>query len=98
VSSPAPNLAEALLGPRVEVTRLVDGSGVLLDAETLDTLRVNAAGMKLVEAWTAGVTQRGALVAILMGAYDVDEETARADVRSFETEVAAFVRRASPPR
>jgi len=83
-------IAENLRSNRFAVTRLPDGSGVLLEVEGLQVLSLNATGMFLLDTVANGATEAEELVRELVRVFDVDETTARNDLDAF---LAEFLRR-----
>ncbi len=67
--------------PRVLLTRLADGTGVLRHLDTKLYFTLNETGVFIWDALDGGATDADALVAALLDEFDVDAETARADVR-----------------
>lgn len=84
-------LAAMLADDELTTTKLVDGTGVILDVDTLKVFTLNETGMFLVEALGEGVEQRADLVARLVESFEVDEDVASADVDAFIAELAAFL-------
>jgi hypothetical protein len=82
------DLARLLSSKDVSQTRLVDRSGVLLDAEALRVFSVNDTGMCLIEALQSGVDDHDGLVQRLMEEFAVDAEIAARDVDAFVVELA----------
>ena len=80
-------IAGTLASGRYTVTRLVDGSGVLLDVEGLQVLSLNETGMFLLDAIQRGVHEEEALAEALTREFEVDTGTARRDVRAFLAEL-----------
>ena len=80
-------IARALRSGRFAMTRLGDGSGVLLDIEGNQVLSLNETGMFLLDAIAAGTAGEDALLSAMLGAFDVDETTARADLDRFLAEL-----------
>ena len=84
-------LARMLAADELTTTKLVDGTGVILDVDSLKVFTLNETGMALVEAMGDGVASREGLVARLVGGFEVDDETAGADVDDFIGELAGFL-------
>jgi len=76
-------LADSLRDERLTQTRLADGSGVILDLESLQVLSLNDTGMFLVERLKAGARTVGELTTALCDEFEVDAEAARRDVDQF---------------
>ena len=68
--------------------RAIDGEIVALDAATTEYLAVNHSGAILWQQLAAG-TSRAQLVHALMGAFELDEKTAKLDVDRFLAELRA---------
>ena len=68
-----------------ELTRktLADGTGVILDVESLQVFTLNETGMFLVDVLSDGVASLDALADRLTGEFEVDRATAVADVEAF---------------
>lgn len=66
--------------PRVLLTRLADGTGVLLHLDTKLYFTLNETGVFVWDQLEGGAADVDALVAALLEEFDVDEATARADV------------------
>ncbi len=81
-------VAEAFASGRVTATPLVDGSGVLLNVETLEVAQVDQTGMWIVEALASGVDNIRSLVSNLCNRCDVDSGRAEEDVTGFLLEIA----------
>lgn len=82
------DIVRLLSSEAVSQTRLVDRSGVLLDAEALRVFSVNDTGMCLIEALQSGVDDHEGLVRRLMEEFAVDAATAAGDVDAFVEELA----------
>jgi hypothetical protein len=76
-------LADLLSSGRITCTPLDDGTGVLLDVESLRVYSLNVTGMFLVDALRRGATDAETLTRQLVAGFEVDEATARADVAEF---------------
>lgn len=74
------DLGQLLSSDQLTRTTLVDGSGVILDVDSLEVYTLNETGMTLVEALARGASSIDELVGALQAEYEVDEETARADI------------------
>ncbi len=85
--SPAERIAARLAAGELTVTRLVDGSGVILDVDGLAVFSVNETGMFLVEQLGEGVTDPGTLSRMVVESFEVESEQAAADVEAFLTEL-----------
>jgi hypothetical protein len=91
-----------LLASDEELTqqKLADDTGVILDVDSLRVLSLNETGMFLVECLQQGVVTEEALVERLVDEFEVDSETAAADVRAFVAELGRYLieRRKRPER
>lgn len=65
------------------VSKLVDGSGVILDVSGHQVLTLNEAGMVLVESLQHGVDDQQQLVDKLSEVFEVEPEQANRDVAAF---------------
>ncbi len=81
-------LADLLASGRLTVTTLTDGSGVVLDVESLQVLSLNPSGAFLLERLGEGVTDEDALARALTAEFEVDLPTARRDLDAFLDELA----------
>lgn len=68
---------------RLTVNPLDDGSGVVVDTRGERLLTMNATGMALVEAIEAGADDEAALTAALARRFEVENDRALADARTF---------------
>jgi hypothetical protein len=84
-------LAAMLADDELTTTKLVDGTGVILDVDTLQVFTLNETGMFLVEAMGEGVDDRDELVARLVANFEVEDEVAEGDVDAFVGELATFL-------
>jgi hypothetical protein len=84
-------LAAMLSDDELTTTKLVDGTGVILDVDSLQVFTLNQTGMFLIEAMGEGVTDRDVLVARLVAEFEVDDETATADVDAFVEDLVKFL-------
>ncbi|MGD8439595.1 MAG: PqqD family protein [Holophagae bacterium] len=84
-------LAAMLADDELTTTKLVDGTGVILDVDTLQVFTLNETGMFLVEALGEGVDSRDELVARLVDSFEVEDDVAVADVDAFIGELATFL-------
>ncbi len=80
-------LAARLRSQELTVTRLVDGSGVILDVNGLKVYSLNETGMFLLERIQQGTVTSGDLVRALAEHFEVEPETAAADLQSFLDEL-----------
>jgi len=85
------SLSRLLSSEAVSQTRLADQTGVILDVDSLQVFSVNETGMCLVEALGDGVDDHEGLVMRLVSEFDIDEETAAADVDAFVEELAHYL-------
>ena len=84
-------LAAMLADDELTTTKLVDGTGVILDVDTLQVFTLNETGMFLVEAMGEGVDERDELVARLVATFEVEDGVAADDVDAFIGELATFL-------
>ena len=84
-------LAAMLADDELTTTKLVDGTGVILDVDTLQVFTLNETGMFLVEAMGEGVDERDELVARLVATFEVEDDVAADDVDAFIGELATFL-------
>jgi hypothetical protein len=84
-------LARKLATDELTTTKLVDGTGVILDVDSLKVFTLNETGMFLVEAMGEGVADRDGLVGRLVAEFEVDDETAAADVDAFTRDLSGFL-------
>ena len=81
--------SEAVSDGRVKHTRLADGTGVLVDTESLQVLATNESGAFVVERVGAGVDDEQRLVDEIVAEFDVDRETASGDLERFLQRIEA---------
>ncbi len=81
------DLSRLLGSEALSRTTLADDTGVVLDVESLKVFSLNRTGMFLVEQLAQGVQDREALIDALTERYDVDRETAAADLDEFVSEL-----------
>ncbi len=81
-------LAARLRSGELTVTRLVDGSGVILDVNGLKVYSLNETGMFLVERLQQGIVDHERLSAALVERFEVDPETAARDLEAFVEELS----------
>ena len=84
-------LAAMLADDELTTTKLVDGTGVILDVDTLQVFTLNENGMFLVEKLGEGVADREGLVAKLVESFEVSDDVAGEDVDGFIGELAKFL-------
>ena len=84
-------LARMLATDELTTTKLVDGTGVILDVDTLQVFTLNETGMFLVEALGEGVADREGLVARLVESFEVEDDVAGADVDAFVADLGKFL-------
>jgi hypothetical protein len=87
----AVDLSRLLSSEGISHTRLADHSGVILDIDSLQVFSVNDTGMCLVEALRDGVDDHEGLVRRIVDDFEVDRETAAADVDAFVEELAQYL-------
>jgi hypothetical protein len=76
-------LLNALQEGRLSITRLDDGSGVVLDSRDEQLFSLNATGLAIIVAIESGETDLAVIAAILSRRFDVDEGQALDDLQSF---------------
>ena len=81
-------LAARLSSRELAVSRLVDGTGVILDVNGLKVYSLNETGMFLVDQLQRGVVDKEVLVDALVDSFDVDRETATGDLDTFLANLA----------
>ena len=74
-------LAGLLASDRYSHKTLADGTGVLLDLESMRVLSLNRTGMFVVDQIAAGVGDVAALERRLVETFEIDAETASSDLR-----------------
>ena len=84
-------LAAMLSDDELTTTKLVDGTGVILDVDSLQVFTLNQTGMVLVEAMGQGVADHDGLVSKLVAEFEVDHETAAADLDVFIEDLVGFL-------
>lgn len=84
-------LAAMLAEDELTTTKLVDGTGVILDVDSLQVFTLNETGMFLVEAMGEGVADRDGLVSRLVESFEVGRDEAGADVDAFVADLAGFL-------
>ena len=84
-------LARMLATDELTTTKLVDGTGVILDVDTLQVFTLNETGMFLVEALSEGAADREGLIDRLLETFDVEEDIAGEDVDLFIADLGKFL-------
>ena len=84
-------LAAMLADDELTTTKLVDGTGVILDVDSLQVFTLNETGMFLVEALGDGVADREGLMARMVENFEVEDDVAGADVDAFIADLAKFL-------
>ena len=84
-------LAAMLATDELTTTKLVDGTGVILDVDSLQVFTLNETGMFLVEAMGEGVADRDGLVARMVENFEVEDDEAGVDVDAFIGDLARFL-------
>lgn len=84
-------LAAMLATDELTTTKLVDGTGVILDVDSLQVFTLNETGMFLVEAMGEGVDDRDGLVARMVENFEVEDDEAGRDVDAFVGDLAKFL-------
>jgi|WetSurMetagenome_2_1015567.scaffolds.fasta_scaffold57688_2 hypothetical protein len=91
MSGAAEQIARALRAGELEITRLAEGSGVVLRLSTLRSRTLNPAGMLLLAALAAGAESESELADDLIMRYDVDRATALRDAEAFLAALTALL-------
>jgi hypothetical protein len=76
---------------RLTHTTLVDGSGVVLDTDSLKVYALNETGAVVFAALAEGVTDSDAVVDRIVAAFDVGRDTAAADLAAYLADLRALV-------
>jgi hypothetical protein len=84
-------LAAMLADDELTTTKLVDGTGVILDVDSMQVFTLNETGMFLIEAMGEGVSDRDGLVAGLVESFEVEDDVAGADVDLFIADLSKFL-------
>ena len=84
-------LARMLATDELTTTKLVDGTGVILDVDTLQVFTLNETGMFLVEALSEGAADREGLIDRLLETFEVEEDIAGEDVDLFIADLGKFL-------
>jgi hypothetical protein len=87
----AAELAAALRSGEIEVTRLAEGSGVVLHLATLRSRTLNPSAMSLLDAVAAGAGSIAALAGRLVAEHGIDEATAASDAAAFLDALGALL-------
>lgn len=86
------DLAAMISSGRLTHTTLVDGSGVVLDTDSLKVFALNETGALVFAALAEGVTDDAAIVDRVVAAFEVDRDTAAADLAAYLASLRALVR------
>lgn len=86
------HLAAILSSPRVNRTRLPDGTGVVLDIVGLNVMSFNETGQLVIEQLAGGVSDEEQVVRCMVARFQVDVETARGDLRAFVAQLSTLLR------
>ena len=84
-------LARMLATDELTTTKLVDGTGVILDVDTLQVFTLNETGMFLVEALSEGAADREGLIDRLLETFEIEEDIAGEDVDLFIADLGKFL-------
>ena len=95
-SSSIADLAGLIRSGRLSHTTLVDGSGVVLNADTLEILTLNEAANLVFNALAEGVTDEDPIVDRLVAAFEVDRDTAAADLATYFANLHDLVQGPTP--
>ncbi len=68
---------------RLTISRLDDGSGVVLDVERERLFTLNATGLGIIQAAADGAADETAVVEALVARFEVSEADAQQDVQTF---------------
>ena len=90
-TSPLTALAAMIASGRLTHTTLVDGSGVVLDTDSLKVFALNETGALVFSALAQGVTDDAVIVERIVDAFEVDPETAAADLAAYLDDLHALV-------
>ena len=90
-ASPLAELAAMIRSGRLTHTTLVDGSGVVLDTDSLKVFALNDSGALVFAAMAEGVTDHAAIVDRIVAAFEVDRDTAAADLATYLADLQALV-------
>ena len=93
MSGPAERIARALAAGEIEVTRLAEGSGVVLHVPSLRSRTLNPTGMELLDALAADADCVDALAGLLVAKQGIDHAVAYDDAEAF---VAALLELLTP--
>ena len=80
-----------LQSDRLTRTALADGSGVILDVDGMSVLSLNGTGQFIVAALAEGMDDRRDLVRRIVAEFEVDEDTAAADLDEFLNELTGVL-------
>ena len=83
------NIARALRSSRFTHRALADGSGVVLDLNGSRVIALNPSGMFIVSAVLDGIDSENELVTALTEEFEVDANTALADIEDLLCKLAA---------
>ena len=83
--------ARMLATDELTTTKLVDGTGVILDVDSMQVFTLNETGMFLIEAMGEGVSDRDGLIARLVAGFEVEDDVAGADVDLFVADLSKFL-------
>jgi len=89
--SPLTDLAAMTSCGRLTHTTLVDGSGVVLDTDSLKVFALNETGALVFAALAEGMTDHDAIVDRIVAAFEVDRDTAAADLDVYLDSLRALV-------
>jgi hypothetical protein len=84
-------LTRMLATDELTTTKLVDGTGVILDVDSLQVFTLNETGMFLVETMAEGAVDREGLIERMLADFEVLEEVAASDVDAFVADLSRFL-------
>ena len=91
MSGAVERILAALRDGELEVTRLAEGSGVVLHVAALRTRTLNPAGMALLDALAAGAGSVDVLADRLVAKHGIDHAVAYADAEAFVVALLALL-------
>jgi len=85
------HLAALLDNKTIAFTKLADDTGIVLDTNTAQVMSLNESATFLIEAMSSGARTGDELVHALLTEFEVDGDTARADVEAFLEDLSEHV-------
>ncbi len=86
------DLAAMISSGRLTHTTLVDGSGVVLDTDSLKVFALNETGAVAFAALAEGIVDESVIVDRIVAAFEVGREAAAADLAAYLADLHALVR------